>query len=89
MTPWSLPEKPYPKWPVFRRSDLAGFGGSLTQLPEHPLNLNYQRMLTAGTKPNLAKLTLARQIAAIVLSMWKHGEAYDPERQKRVVTDQA
>jgi len=71
----------------------AVFKGAATtviaQLPEHPLNLNYQRMLTAGIKPNLAKLTLARQIAAIVLSMWKHGEAYDPERQKRAVTDQA
>jgi hypothetical protein len=22
---------PYPKWPVFKRSDLAGFGGSLTR----------------------------------------------------------
>ena len=69
----------------------AVFKGAATtviaQLPEHPLNLNYQRMLTAGIKPNLAKLTLARQIAAIVLSMWKHGEAYDPERQKRAVTD--
>jgi transposase len=71
----------------------AVFKGAATtvmaQLPEHPLSLNYQRMLTAGIKPNLAKLTLARQIAAIVLSMWKHGEAYDPERQRRVVTDQA
>jgi transposase len=71
----------------------AVFKGAATtviaQLPEHPLHLNYQRMLAAGTKPNLAKLTLARQIAAIVLSMWKHGEVYDPKRQKAVVTDQA
>jgi transposase len=58
----------------------------ITQLPEHPLSLNYQRMLTAGKKMHLAKLTLARQIAAIVLSMWKHGEAYDPKRRV-VVTD--
>jgi transposase len=71
----------------------AVFKGAATtvmmQLPEHPLSLNYQRMVTAGIKPNLAKLTLARQIAAIVLSMWKHGEAYDPKRQKTVVTAKA
>jgi hypothetical protein len=71
----------------------AVFKGAATtviaRLPEHPLHLNYQRMLKAGTKPNLARLTLARQIAAIVLSMWKHQEVYDPKRQKVIVTDQA
>ena len=30
--PWSIPDKPCPKWPDFRRSDRAGFGGSLTHL---------------------------------------------------------
>jgi hypothetical protein len=43
-------------------------------------------MLQAGIKPNLAKLTLARKLAAIVLSMWKHKEAYDPQRQRVAVT---
>jgi transposase len=69
----------------------AVFKGAATtvigQLPDNPLHVNYQRMLTAGTKPNLAKLTLARQVAAIVLSMWKHEEVYDPKRLKGV-TDQ-
>ncbi len=46
----------------------------------------YHRRLQAGIKPNLAKLTLARRIAAIVLSMWKHEEVFDPARLK-VVTD--
>jgi len=52
----------------------------IQQLGDHPLNQDYQRMLRAGIKPNLAKLTLARRIAAAVLSMWKHKEAYDPTR---------
>jgi transposase len=52
----------------------------ITRLPKHPLHEAYQRMLQAGIKPNLAKLTLARRIAAIVLSMWKHEEVYDPKR---------
>jgi transposase len=50
------------------------------QMADHPLHADYQRMLQAGIKPNLAQLTLARRIAAIVLSMWKHKEVYDPQR---------
>ena len=33
---------------------------------------------TGGTKPNLAKLTIARQIASSALALWRTGEAYDP-----------
>ncbi len=58
------------------------------QLPEDPLHEHYQRMLASGIKPNLAKLTVARRIAATVLAMWKHQEVYDPQRHV-VVTDKA
>lgn len=57
----------------------------ITQMLDHPLHAGYQRMLEAGIKPNLARLTLARRIAAIVLSMWKHKEVYDPQRQAMAV----
>ncbi len=40
----------------------------------------YERLCDQGTKPNLAKLTVARQIAATVLAMWKSEEVYDPTR---------
>jgi transposase len=53
----------------------------ITQLHDNQLYADYQRTIGAGTKPNLAKLTLARRIAAIVLSMWKHREVYDPTRR--------
>ena len=36
-----------------------------------------------GTKPNLAKLTIARKIAAIALSMWKSKEKYDPTKHRK------
>jgi transposase len=42
-----------------------------------PVYRHYERMLQNKTKPNLAKLTIARQIAAIVLSMWKREVAFD------------
>ena len=39
------------------------------------------RQLAGGTKPNLAKVTLARKIAATALAMWKTKEAYDPKKE--------
>ena len=60
----------------------------IAQLPDDPLHAHYLRMLDSGIKPNLAKLTVARRIAAIVLAMWKRKEAYDPKTHL-VVTDKA
>lgn len=53
------------------------------KMPDHPLCEAYQRLLTGGTRPNLAKLTIARRIAAAVLAMWKQQEAYDPAKHRR------
>jgi transposase len=46
----------------------------------NPLREVYERLLENGTKPNLAKLTIARKIAAITLAMWKRQERYAPEK---------
>jgi len=53
------------------------------QLKTEPLHQDYQRLLAAGTKPNLAKLTIARKIAAIALSMWKSKEGYDSTKHRK------
>ena len=45
-----------------------------------PLYQHYQQLLDGGTKPNLAKLTISRQIASIVLSVWRSQEVYDPQK---------
>jgi transposase len=50
----------------------------LTSYRETSLFQSYARRLEAGTKPNLAKLTLARTIAATTLKMWKDEEPYHP-----------
>ena len=55
----------------------------ITQQNKDPIYADYQRMLDSGIKPNLAKLTLARKIAATVLRMWKDEEAYQPEKHRR------
>jgi len=60
------------------------FKGAATTVIAHcggnPLRDHYDGLLESGTKPNLAKLTIARRIAAIVLAMWKAEEKYDPEK---------
>ncbi|MBL9021403.1 MAG: hypothetical protein JNL21_04355 [Myxococcales bacterium] len=44
---------------------------------------DYQRLEMNGTKPNLAKLTIARRIAVILLAVWKTGEEYDPKEHRK------
>lgn len=36
----------------------------------------YERLVTAGTRAELARLTLARKLAATVLAVWKSGEGF-------------
>ncbi len=57
----------------------------ITQRTKGPLYPRYEKMLAGGTKPSLAKLTLARIIAATVLRMWKDEEEYTPERDRRAM----
>jgi transposase len=69
----------------FNRSSKHIFKGAATTIimrsrPDDPLYQHYQQLLDDGTKPNLAKLTISRQIASIVLSLWRSKEKYDPRR---------
>lgn len=60
------------------------FKGAATTVIAHagpnPLREAYERLCEQGTKPNLAKVTVARKIAATALAMWKSQEVYDPTR---------
>lgn len=47
-----------------------------------PLQDLYQAWLAKGMKPEMARLTLARKIAAIVLTLWKKGESFDAAKLK-------
>jgi len=42
----------------------------------------YTTRLAQGMKPELARLTLARKIAAITLTLWKKGESFNAEQVK-------
>jgi len=54
---------------------------SSSKMAAHPLHQSYQRLLATGTKPNLARLTIARRVAAATLAMWKNKETYDSTKQ--------
>jgi transposase len=53
----------------------------ITQALDDPLYHDYERVTEAGTKPNLAKLTLARKIASTALALWKKEEPYRPKHR--------
>jgi hypothetical protein len=42
----------------------------------------YAGLLAKGMKPEMARLTLARKIAAITLTLWKKGGRFDAEHLK-------
>jgi hypothetical protein len=58
----------------------------VAQRNQDPIHARYARLLDGGTKPTLAKLSLARMIAATVLRMWKNEEEYDPGRAGLLAT---
>lgn len=47
-----------------------------------PFGEFYENLLGKGMRPEMARLTLARKIAAITLVLWKKGERFDPEHLK-------
>src|ERR1700686_3338274 len=50
---------------------------------DDPLGQFYQNLLAKGMQPPMARLTLARKIAAIALKIWKKGERFDPAKLKQ------
>jgi transposase len=65
--------------------DLKGlFKGAATMASVRPGPFQdfYQAALAKGIKPTMARLTLARKIAAITLTLWKKGESFDAEKLK-------
>ena len=42
----------------------------------------YATLLAKGMKPEMARLTLARKIAAITLTPWKRGKRFDAQQLK-------
>jgi hypothetical protein len=49
---------------------------------EGPFQDFYQGLLNKGMRPAMARLTLARKIAAITLILWKKGAHFDAKHLK-------
>jgi transposase len=50
-----------------------------------PFQAGYEARVAQGMDASLARLTIARQLAAITLAIWKRGERFDPERMRQQV----
>ena len=61
---------------------LKGAAISALQRPG-PLQDFYAALVEKGMRPSMARLTLARKIAAITLTMWKKGVSFDPKQLQR------
>ena len=48
-----------------------------------PFKAAYDARVAQGMDPSLARLTIARQLAATTLAIWKRGEQFNPERMKQ------
>lgn len=56
------------------------FKGAATAATARPVPLQefYHRLIAQGMRPELARVTLTRKLAALTLRLWKRGERYDP-----------
>jgi len=50
---------------------------------EHPLKQDYLQLVARGLKPQIARVTMARRLAAATLALWKREEVYDPSKRYR------
>ncbi len=58
---------------------MKGAAISAIQCPG-PLQDFYAALVDKGMRPSLARLTLARKMAAITLTLWKKGVSFDPKQ---------
>jgi ketol-acid reductoisomerase len=40
----------------------------------------YTKLTSKGVRPEMARLTIARKMAAVALAMWKSGEEFDEKK---------
>ena len=60
-----------------RRLKEAFKGAALEALKTEAFKKVYERLTSSGVRAEMARLTIARKIAAVALAIWKSGEGYD------------
>jgi transposase len=53
---------------------------ALTASRYEPFKSWYAELVVRGRRPELARVTVARKIAAVTLAVWKKGEAFDTDQ---------
>lgn len=60
-------------------------GAAVTVIAKpNPLREHFEQLQANGTKIHLARLTIARRIAAATLAIWKKKEEYDPTKHQSI-----
>ena len=67
-----------------RRLKAVFKGAAMEALKTEAIKKIYERMTEGGVRGEMARLTIARKLSAVTLSIWKSGEAYDERKLSRV-----
>ena len=62
------------------RLKLVFKGAALEALEGPAFKKMYERLAGGGVRPEMARLTIARKLAAVALAVWKSGEEYDEKK---------
>lgn len=67
-----------------RRLKLVFKGAALEALKEEAFKKIYERLQSSGVRAEMARLTIARKLAAVALAIWKSGEEYDETKLSKL-----
>ena len=67
-----------------RRLKVAFKGAALEALKTEAIKKIYERMTASGMRAEMARLTIARKLAAVALAIWKSGQEYDETKLSKL-----
>ena len=67
-----------------QRLKAAFKGAALEALKTEAFKKIYERLIANGVRAEMARLTIARKLAAVALANWKSGEAYDETKLSKL-----
>ena len=67
-----------------RRLKVAFKGAALEALKTEAFKKIYERLVSNGVRAEMARLTIARKLAAVALAIWKSDEGYDEAKLSKV-----
>jgi transposase len=67
-----------------RRLKLVFKSAAIEALKDAFFKQMYERLQTSGVRAEMARLTIARKLAAVALAIWKSGEEYDETKMSKL-----